>query len=95
MKESELRKGLKRLYPDITPAAHGSLMQAVPGIHDDRSRRHYAIPGAVPEDYSGMEGCRFAPRCPYAADCGKQPLYTPLTEDHLVRCEKAREVQHG
>lgn len=82
----------------LTAPAHPytrALMQAVPGIHDDRSRRLYAIPGAVPEDYSGMEGCRFAPRCPYAADCGKQPLYTPLTEDHLVRCEKAREVQHG
>ena len=82
----------------LTAPAHPytrALMQAVPGIHDDRSRRLYAIPGAVPEDYSGMEGCLFAPRCPYAADCGKQPLYTPLTEDHLVRCEKAREVQHG
>ena len=82
----------------LTAPAHPytrALMQAVPGIHDDRSRRLYAIPGAVPEDYSGMEGCRFAPRCPYATDCGKQPLYAPLTEDHLVRCEKAREVQHG
>ena len=82
----------------LTAPAHPytrALMQAVPGIHDDRSRRLYAIPGAVPEDYSGMEGCRFAPRCPYAADCGKHPLYAPLTEDHLVRCEKAREVQHG
>ena len=82
----------------LTAPAHPytrALMQAVPGIHDDRSRRLYAIPGAVPEDYSGMEGCRFAPRCPYAADCGKQPLYAPMTEDHLVRCEKAREVQHG
>ena len=82
----------------LTAPAHPytrALMQAVPGIHDDRSRRLYAIPGAVPEDYSGMEGCRFAPRCPYAEDCGKQPLYALLTEDHLVRCEKAREVQHG
>ncbi|MGN0745519.1 MAG: ABC transporter ATP-binding protein [Aristaeellaceae bacterium] len=82
----------------LTAPAHPytrALMQAVPGIHDDRSRRLYAIPGAVPEDYSGMAGCRFAPRCPYAADCGKQPLYAPLTAEHLVRCEKAREVQHG
>ncbi|MGN0778786.1 MAG: ABC transporter ATP-binding protein [Aristaeellaceae bacterium] len=82
----------------LTAPAHPytrALMQAVPGIHDDRSRRLYAIPGAVPEDYSGLEGCRFAPRCPYAESCGQHPAYAPLTEQHLVRCEKAREVQHG
>lgn len=31
MKENELRRGLKRLYPDITPAAHSVLMRAVSG----------------------------------------------------------------
>ena len=81
----------------LTSPAHPytqALLKAVPGIHDDRARRLYAIPGAVPEDYSRMTGCRFASRCPYAKDCPQQPDYLPLTEDHLVRCHRAREVQH-
>ena len=72
-----------------------ALMQSVPGIDDDRSRRLYTIPGSVPEDYSHMEGCRFAPRCPHAQSCGCRPEYKPLREGHLVRCERAGEVQHG
>lgn len=82
----------------LTSPAHPytrALMQAVPGIHDDKSRRLYAIPGAVPEDYGDMTGCRFASRCPYAKGCPQQPEYAPLTEGHLVRCQRAEEVQHG
>ncbi len=81
----------------LTAPAHPytrALMQAVPGIHDDKSRRLYAIPGAVPEDYSHMTSCRFAPRCPYAEGCRQQPEYAPLADGHLVRCERAQEVQH-
>ena len=82
----------------LTSPAHPytrALMQAVPGIHDDKSRRLYAIPGAVPEDYGDMTGCRFASRCPYASGCPQQPEYAPLTKGHLVRCQRAEEVQHG
>lgn len=82
----------------LTAPAHPytrALMQAVPGIHDDKNRRLYAIPGAVPEDYGSMTGCRFASRCPYAQGCPQQPEYIPLTEGHLVRCQRAEEVQYG
>ncbi|MBQ8201942.1 MAG: ABC transporter ATP-binding protein [Clostridia bacterium] len=63
-----------------------ALLAAVPGIDDPKDRRLYAIPGAVPERYDDMQGCRFAPRCPFAEDCGKQPDYTP--GKHPVRCER-------
>ena len=43
MKESELRQGLKRLYPDITPAAHNSLMQAVPGKEQTVMKRKLGL----------------------------------------------------
>ena len=82
----------------LTSPAHPytrALMQAVPGIHDDKNLRLYTIPGAVPEDYSTMTGCRFASRCPHAASCGQQPGYEAIAPGHLVRCELAREVQHG
>lgn len=65
-----------------------ALLQAVPGIHDDPDKRLYAIPGTVPERYDDLTGCRFAPRCPYAAACGKNPQYNGKA-GHRVRCERA------
>ena len=63
-----------------------ALLQAVPGLHDSRERRLYAIPGSVPERYDNLPGCRFAPRCPLAGQCGKQPDYSETDNGHFVRC---------
>ncbi|MBE5797866.1 MAG: ABC transporter ATP-binding protein [Clostridiales bacterium] len=68
-----------------------ALMAAVPGIDDPKERRLYAIPGAVPERYDTMEGCRFAPRCPHAEGCGKQPGYDAEAA-HPVRCERREDA---
>ena len=64
-----------------------ALMAAVPGLHDDKARRLYAIPGAVPERYDTLAGCRFAPRCPHAEGCGGQPGYD-ADAAHPVRCQR-------
>lgn len=65
-----------------------ALLQAIPGIHDDPEKRLYAIPGTVPERYDDLTGCRFAPRCPYAENCGKKAVYLGGAA-HRVRCERA------
>lgn len=62
-----------------------ALMAAVPTLDDPKERRLYAIPGTVPERYDTLTGCRFAPRCPYAAQCPQQPEYDPEAA-HPVRC---------
>ena len=75
-----------------------ALLKAVPGIHDDRSHRLYAIPGTVPEHYETLAGCRFAPRCPYAKTCPRTPREVFLGADHLARCCRAaqeRRDAHG
>ena len=64
-----------------------ALMAAVPGIDDPKERRLYAIPGAVPERYDTMTGCRFAPRCPHAEGCPQQPVYD-ADGAHPVRCQR-------
>ena len=63
-----------------------ALMKAVPGIHDDRSRRLYAIPGAVPENYPDIRDCRFAQRCPHLEACSRRDGIIHLTDTHWVRC---------
>ena len=75
-----------------------ALLKAVPGIHDSRARRLYAIPGTVPEHYEALTGCRFAPRCPYGKDCPGTAQAAALGPDHLVRCCRAAEERrdaHG
>ena len=78
----------------LTHPAHAytrALMQAVPGLHDPREKRLYNIPGAVPERYDQLEGCRFAPRCPLAGECAcKDGLWKTICEGHSSRCAEGR-----
>ena len=68
-----------------------ALVAAVPTLSDPKERRLYAIPGAVPERYDRMAGCRFAPRCPYAEGCPKQPG-NDMAGAHPVRCCRKEEA---
>lgn len=71
-----------------------ALLRAVPGLHDERSKRLYAIPGTVPEDYQAIDGCRFAPRCPYRADCSAlSPEMREAAPAHWTRCRRATEKE--
>ncbi|MBR1585652.1 MAG: ABC transporter ATP-binding protein [Clostridia bacterium] len=65
-----------------------ALMQAVPGLHDDRSHTLYSIPGYVPQQYGEMTGCRFAPRCPHGADCPYRDNeeMREIAPGHFSRC---------
>lgn len=68
-----------------------ALLQAVPGLHDGRDKRLYAIPGTVPERYDNLPGCRFAPRCPLASQCHQCPTYEETAPGHKVRCAMQKE----
>ena len=65
------------------------LIDAVPGLHDDPSRRLRSIPGSVPETYGALRGCRFRDRCPWKEDCTryKDDAMREVEEGHLSRCE--------
>ena len=43
-----------------------ALLKSVPCIYDDPDKKLSSIPGAVPESYQDIEGCRFFGRCSYA-----------------------------
>ena len=68
-----------------------ALLKAVPGIHDPKDRRLYSIPGAVPEEYQDLPGCRFAPRCPYRHFCTGTADESKVTPGHMVKCYLAQE----
>lgn len=66
----------------------------------EKSRRLTAIKGTVPSISNMPSGCRFHPRCPYAArKCRTEiPALVPAGEGHLVKCHFAgreREEREG
>ncbi|WP_310605608.1 ABC transporter ATP-binding protein [Anaerosporobacter sp.] len=73
------------------PAHHytEALLQSVPTIYDDYERELESIPGAVPENYQDLEGCRFADRCRFATkECYERQEYYEFEPKHWVRCRK-------
>jgi peptide/nickel transport system ATP-binding protein len=56
-----------------------------------QQRRLSAISGSVPRIGGEIQGCRFAPRCPFASDRCRQeaPPLIDLGHGHLSRCWKA------
>lgn len=66
------------------------LIQSIPRLDGDRTKPLYTIKGMVPLLSQIPNGCRFAPRCPYATErCRKEmPPLVKVTETQNVRCFK-------
>ena len=74
------------------------LLRSIPRLDGDKRERLFVIGGTVPLLSQIPQGCRFAPRCPYACeDCGRrEPELLPVPggeKDHLARCHKAADGQ--
>ena len=67
------------------------LIRSIPQIDGDKGERLYQIDGMVPLLNQIPEGCRFAPRCPYATDrCRKEmPELREVSATQKVRCHMA------
>jgi peptide/nickel transport system ATP-binding protein len=65
------------------------LLGAVPSIEGGAGRLA-SIEGTVPDLRSPPPGCRFAPRCPFAAaDCAVQPALAEVAAAHATACWRA------
>ena len=70
-----------------------ALLRSVPHADGGNEQLH-GIPGSVPERYGEMRGCRFASRCPHAADICAQPQDMQGVDEHAehtARCCRFRE----
>lgn len=68
------------------------LLQAFPDLADG-PRDLVPIPGIPPDLAHPPEGCRFAPRCPFArADCTLPLDNVPVSAGHLSACRRAHEA---
>lgn len=69
------------------------LIQSIPRLDGDRTKPLYTIEGMVPLLSQIPNGCRFAPRCPYATErCRKEmPPLQSISKTQNVRCFKYSE----
>ncbi len=82
--------GVKEIFENPSHPYTQALLQTVPSILDDSSRKLTSIPGIVPENYDDITGCRFAERCAYCLEaCGKPQKNVEYIKDHFVNCCRA------
>ena len=78
---------LEKIFEDPWHPYTKLLILSIPGIKVTRGNRLESISGTVPNPLHFPEGCRFAPRCPYAMEICKQKPPEELVEgDRRVSC---------
>lgn len=78
----------KQLHP-YTKA----LLSAVPTIDVHHKRERIVLKGELMSPINPKPGCRFAPRCPYAAEeCLKPQKLEEVEPGHFVSCCRVREI---
>ena len=84
------RASVARLFDQPQHPYTIGLLGSIPKMHLEQDRLA-AIEGQVPTPMSGLQGCRFAPRCPFAVDKCRvsQPPLVDLGDGHEVACWKA------
>jgi peptide/nickel transport system ATP-binding protein len=80
--------GTPALYANPRHPYTEALFHALPEKSAETRERLYSIPGAPPDLVNPPVGCRFAPRCRYAADrCRTEaPVLAGETSSHVYRC---------
>lgn len=70
------------------------LLESVPRVDQNVNGRFAAIPGTPPSLHEQLDGCLFAPRCPYAEErCDDTlPILENVSSDHRVACIKWQKV---
>lgn len=65
-----------------------ALLDAIPRMKINRERRKRPVQGELVSPINPPQGCRFAPRCPYAEESciGRELKFQEITPNHYVSC---------
>lgn len=85
---------LQHIFHEVAHPYTIGLFGSLPSL-DKKEERLRPINGLMPDPTNLPEGCKFAPRCPYATDaCSKAcPKLKEITPGHLVRCLRVQEEE--
>lgn len=72
-----------------------ALLSAIPVPDPDTGIKKIILTGDVPNPVDPPEGCRFNPRCRYAADICREvlPQLEQAGDEHFVACHRWREIE--
>lgn len=72
------------------------LMNSIPQLTGDRTKKLHIIEGIVPSLNNIPKGCRFAPRCPFADEkcMNEQPELETLDETKKIKCWHYKEINN-
>ena len=83
----------KELFKTTLHPYSKALLSAIPSIDLDKPKTRIPLKGELMSPINPKPGCRFAPRCPYAAEACTQPQkLEELLPNHFVACCRAREL---
>ena len=70
-----------------------ALLSAIPSIDIDHPMKRVMLKGEITSHINPAPGCRFAARCPYAADACREPQeLREAAKDHFVACCRMEEI---
>lgn len=70
-----------------------ALLSAIPSVNVHEPQQRIALKGELSNPINPKPGCRFAPRCPYAAEACRQPQkLEEVLPGHFVSCCRVREI---
>lgn len=74
-----------------------ALLSAIPSVNVLEKKEKIILKGEIASPVNPHPGCRFAPRCPFAAErCRTEnPVLREVEPGHLVMCHRVEEIQTG
>ena len=72
-----------------------ALLSAIPSIDIHQPKTRIVLKGEITSPINPKPGCRFAARCPYAADACQRPQHLEeILPGHFVSCHRCREINN-
>ena len=70
-----------------------ALLSAIPSVDIHKPMQRIRLKGEITSPINPKPGCRFAARCPYAAEkCAEPQVLEEILPNHFVQCCRCREI---
>ena len=83
----------KELFENPRHPYTKALLSAIPSVDIHNKKERIILQGEIVSPIEPKPGCRFAARCPYAAEkCREPQKLQEISRDHFVSCCRVGEI---